>query len=101
MLAKVLEVHSSEDIDFEKYGVYDELALETIQHPDFKSVAESRGDDGELNIVSKMFKRSGKVIYYSVLFLRIEKMNVPILCIPSFFTDISSVFFGQNNYIKN
>ena len=99
-LAKILEVHSDDDIGFENYGIYDELTLETIQSPDFRMLVESRSE-GEVHVVSKMHKRSGKVIYYSVLFLIVDNMNIPILCAPSFFTEISSCLFGQDKYIKN
>ena len=100
LLAKVLECYSEDDISFESYAFYEKYVSEVLAKPDFKKLIDS-SSLGSIYVYSKVIFDGQEKIYFIVANLESENGNNIILYIPSLMTDMTSLFFDQDNFIKN
>ena len=99
-LAKLIEVHSESDIQFEAYALYERYVASVITSPDFKKRIDS-SKMGEIYIYSKIIFDESKKIYFFVASLEKDQNKNTILFIPSFYSDLTNVFFESDNFVKN
>jgi len=99
-LAKVLENHSELDIGFESYPLYEKYVSDVLENPDFKKRQDSNRL-GDIYLYSKIIIEDNRKVFLVIANLESKSTKGLILFVPSIYSEITNLFFEQDNFIKN